>query len=190
MTRPERTKWTLNRKAFDQLLESLAPDRESAGHAYERLRKRLVKFFAWERCAEPESCADETLNRIAHTLDRGEEIRKMDQYALGVARLVLLEARTQERKLAAAAAHVSAMPAPAGEEQALAYLERCLEALPLAKRALLVEYYRGSGKFRIENRRRMAQELNIDRNALRNRAMRLRERVEACVRERSWESES
>jgi DNA-directed RNA polymerase specialized sigma24 family protein len=184
VTRPERTKWTLSRRAFDQLLESLAPERETAGHAYERLRNRLVKFFAWERCAEPETCADETLNRIARTLERGEVIRKMDQYALGVARLVLLEARTQERKLATAAAHASSTPAALNDEQALTCLEQCLDALSQAQRGLLVDYYRGSGKSRIQNRRRIAEELGIDLNALRNRAMRLRERVEACVRQR------
>jgi DNA-directed RNA polymerase specialized sigma24 family protein len=181
----QRTKWTLQRDSFDLLLQALGPDRDAAGEAYERLRKRLVKFFSWERCPEPESCADESLNRIARALERGENVQKMDHYALGVARLVLLEARTQMRKIAATQVHLQpAGGADAGPESALACLDECMDALDRDQRALLIEYYRGHGKTRIENRRRLAEQLGIELNALRNRAMRLRERVETCVRAR------
>jgi DNA-directed RNA polymerase specialized sigma24 family protein len=180
---PERSKWALSRTAFDRLLESLAADRERAGEAYEHLRKRLVKFFSWERCAEPESCADETLNRIARSLERGTAIQKMEHYALAVARLVMLEARTRERNLSSVLSDPAAMPTFNEEaERALACLENCLNALPADQRTFLLEYYRGGGSARIANRRRMAEASGIDRNALRNRAMRLRERVESCVR--------
>jgi DNA-directed RNA polymerase specialized sigma24 family protein len=182
----QRNKWSLHSQAFEQLLCALGPDRESAGEAYERLRRRLVKFFSWERCPEPEVCADESLNRIARTLERGEEIRKMDQYALGVARLVLLEAKARARKVAAmpAPAQVSTSPEPDENARALMSLERCMESMTPEQRLLLIEYYSGTGQARIDNRRRLAERLGIELNALRNRAMRLRERVEECVRDR------
>jgi DNA-directed RNA polymerase specialized sigma24 family protein len=192
MTELQRTRWTLHRQAFDQLLQALGPDRDSAGQAYERLRQRLVKFFSWERCPEPEACADESLNRIARAIDRGEIIQKMDHYALGVARLVLLECKARERKAASiplAAEPVQPAPSAPGEfdeadetELALGCLERCIRTLEPSQRTLLLEYYRGSGKSRIDNRRQLAEQLGIELNALRNRAMRLRERVETCVR--------
>lgn len=179
----ERSKWALTRQAFDRLLESLGSERESAALAYERLRLRLVKFFAWERCAEPEDCADEALNRVARRLEQGEDIRQVEQFALGVARLVLLEDRARARKFATITAEPVYVPSPAMEtERALASLERCLDALSLEQRAFILEYYRGDGRSRSDRRRKMAGELGIDLNALRNRAMRLRERVEASVR--------
>lgn len=180
-----RAKWTLTQEAFDLLLEALAQDREAAAREYERLRTRLVKFFVWERCAEAESCADETLNRLAHSLARGEEIRKPDHFALAAARLVLLEWRARARKLESISAEPGYTP-PAGEEaeRTLTCLESCLEALPLEQKAFLLEYYRDSGRQRTERRRQMAQERGIDMNALRNRALRLRDRVEGCVRAR------
>jgi len=181
----QRNKWTLHRHAFDQLLDALGADRDAAGEAYERLRKRLLKFFSWERCSEPEACTDECLNRIARNLERGEDIQKMDQYALGVARLVLLEAKARERKITTMPLQAHLAPSSDAEaERAITCLEKCLESLDADQRTLLVEYHRGMGRERIENRRRLAAQLGIELNALRNRAMRLRERVENCVRER------
>jgi DNA-directed RNA polymerase specialized sigma24 family protein len=179
----QRAKWTLQRESFELLLRALGSDRDSAGEAYERLRKRLVKFFSWERCPEPESCADETLNRIARALERGEVIQRMDHYALGVARLVLLEAKAQARKIAVISPELHSAPAIDEEAaRAMACLEQCIEALDSDQRTLILEYYRGAGKSRIDHRRHLADELGIELNALRNRAMRLRERMEACVR--------
>lgn len=87
------------------------------------------------------------------------------------------------QKIAATNVHLQpAGGADAGPESALACLEECMDALDREQRALLIEYYRGNGKTRIENRRRLAEQLGIELNALRNRAMRLRERVETCVR--------
>jgi hypothetical protein len=182
----QRTKWTLQRESFELLLRALGPSRDVAGEAYERLRKRLVKFFSWERCPEPESCADESLNRIARALERGECIERMDHYALGVARLIVLEVRAQARKIAVMPLELQAASATADDEDSrvLTCLEQCLDSLDTEQRTLLIEYYRGSGKSRIDQRRRMAEQFGIELNALRNRAMRLRERVEICVRAR------
>jgi DNA-directed RNA polymerase specialized sigma24 family protein len=188
MTEIQRTRWTLHRRAFDQLLQALGPDRDTAGIAYERLRQRLVKFFSWEHCPEPEACADESFNRIARSIERGEAIQKMDHYALGVARLVLLESKAQQRKLASIPVHTDPLHPSSSEaeetERALVCLEKCIKSLEPAQRTLLLEYYRGSGKSRIDQRRRLAAELGIELNALRNRAMRLRDRTETCVRAR------
>jgi DNA-directed RNA polymerase specialized sigma24 family protein len=181
----ERPKWTLHQEAFERLLRALGPERESAGEAYERLRKRLVKFFSWERCPEPEACADESLNRMARALERGEAIQKTEQYALGVARLVLLESKAHARKFAALPSELRPIASETGRTAlVLTCLEHCLETLHADQRTLLIEYYRGGGQSRIEHRRQMADRMGIDLNALRNRAMRLRGRVEICVRVR------
>jgi hypothetical protein len=43
------------------------------------------------------------------------------------------------------------------------------------------DYYAGEKRARIERRQRLAAQLGIEINALRNRALRLREKLETCV---------
>jgi hypothetical protein len=52
--------------------------------------------------------------------------------------------------------------------------------LPL-QRSFILRYYQGDKRCRVENRHRMAEELDLPLNALRNRALRLREKIENCV---------
>src|SRR5678815_1630227 len=84
-------KWTLTKEAFDKLLESLAPDRDSAANKYLEIRANLLRFFEWRGCPFPEDHADETFNRVAKKIFDGEEIRNHSAYVIGVARLLVLE---------------------------------------------------------------------------------------------------
>jgi Txe/YoeB family toxin of Txe-Axe toxin-antitoxin module len=70
-----RRRWTLNRPAFERLLSSLDADPEHAAQHYERLRQRLIIFYSGRRCADPEECADDTLDRVSRRIDEGEQIR-------------------------------------------------------------------------------------------------------------------
>ena len=49
---------------FAGFLAWLAPDAETAGVEYERLRFRLINFFANRNCRFAEDLADETINRV------------------------------------------------------------------------------------------------------------------------------
>src|ERR1041384_6721175 len=84
-------KWTLTQEAFDKLLIALGGDRESGSEKYLEIRNNLTRFFEWRGCSFPEDHADETFNRIAKKLDEGEQILNPPGYAMGVARLLLLE---------------------------------------------------------------------------------------------------
>jgi hypothetical protein len=70
------------------------------------------------------------------------------------------------------------------DEAAFAALTACLEAAGGDARALILSYYDADGALRIATRQRLAAERGISLNALRNRALRLREVLEACVRAR------
>jgi len=174
----------LQRDAFFKLLDALSPSREEAGEAYEELRRRLIRFFGWEGCQRPEDYADEVLNRVAAKLQAGERIQNLMAYASGVSRLVLKEAlrdqsREQSRVVLEFPAAGPADP-PSPEETCF---DRCLEELPVESRTLLLDYYQGDASGRIRNRKAMAGRLSISLNSLRNRALRLREKLEACVRD-------
>ena len=66
-------------------------DRESGSEKYLEIRSNLTRFFEWRGCSFPEDHADETINRIAKKVAEGEEILNPSGYAMGVARLLLLE---------------------------------------------------------------------------------------------------
>jgi RNA polymerase sigma factor (sigma-70 family) len=183
----------LSSEAFEKLLETIGSDREAAGVAYEALRERLIRFFRWESCPLAEECADEVVNRLASKIFEGERITNPIAYAGGIARLVLKEtnrkqAREQQLPLAGAEIGVVSPSFVARLEESeseaartRACFEQCLGALSEESRRVLLDYYRGEAGGRIANRQQMAQQLQISLNSLRNRALRLREKLEHCI---------
>jgi len=86
-----RQKWSLTQEAFDGLLASLGPDRDSAADRYLEIRRNLVRLFEWRGCFTPEEYADETLNRCARKIGEGDEIRDLGTYSIGVAPMLWRE---------------------------------------------------------------------------------------------------
>ncbi len=178
-------KWSISQTAFDRFLSSLDPDRELAGERYEALRRNLIHLFTWRGCGEPEDHADETINRVIRKMDEGEEIRDLISYAHGVARHLLLEifkSRQKEQNL------IEQLPSPVtpaeelnDAEQGVTCLRRCLNRLPQESRQLIVQYYHGDKRAKIEQRKRLADSLHITLNALRYRAFDLRQKLEGCI---------
>src|SRR5947209_11074162 len=179
---------TLTAEAFTKLLACLDRDRERAGEKYEDLRRTLIKFFGWRGAPFPEEHADETFNRVARKLDEGIEIKNIGGYCYEVARLVCLEARKGndrrreplETNYQGTAIENTADPT-LERELLLGCLEKCLNRLPAESRALIVEYYQDEKRNRIERRKTLAEALGLRREALANRAQRLRDKLEQCV---------
>jgi DNA-directed RNA polymerase specialized sigma24 family protein len=177
----------LTEEAFNRLLDQLHPARSEAGERYEKIRRKLVQFFRWERAEFPEEHADEVLTRVARKLDAGEPIVDVERYIFGVARMISREVAQQRIRHRAAVEEMKRGPGVQvdDEEAALAsVLWDCLQNLPPDTRAFILRYYEGDKQVRIRNRRAMSEELGIPLNALRNRALRLRERLEDCVAKR------
>jgi DNA-directed RNA polymerase specialized sigma24 family protein len=179
--KPERERWTIDAASFDGLLTALNPDRAAASAEYERIRHRLIRFFSIHRVSSPEDLADTAFNRIARRIAEGEQIRNARQYLSGIARILLLEdsekRRREEYMLRMAMRDSDSHP----DQELSDALEACLSMLPLTARDLLARYYSADGRKRIALRRQMAEEMGMELNALRNRALRLRERLEECV---------
>src|SRR5262249_30866670 len=68
------------------------------------------------------------------------------------------------------------------KERMLACLESCTGKLDPASRDLIIRYYHGKERVKIENRRQMAADLGISVNALSIRACRIRDKLEDCVK--------
>ena len=182
-----RQKWTLTQEAFDRLLVALGGDRDSAAQKYLEIRTNLVRFFEWRGCSFPEDHADETINRIAKRVGEGEEILNYSGYAVGVARLLLLEINKGRQREQLALAEIG-QTSEAYEEQddgehRLVCLRSCLETLTTDNRALILQYYQGEKGEKIQNRKKLMDQFGIPVNTLRMRALRLREKLQSCVEE-------
>jgi RNA polymerase sigma factor (sigma-70 family) len=180
-----RRSWALTQEAFDRLLASFGEDRESAGQKYLEVRNNLLRFFEWRGCPCPEDHADETINRLARRLDEGEEIRNPAGYAIGVARMLLLEInkkRVREQQALGEIRNLQTEEADESDsEQRVECLRSCLQTLTPDNRELIVEYYQGEKSSKIENRKRLTERFNVPVNTLRMRALRLREKLQGCV---------
>lgn len=181
-----RQKWTLTQEAFDKLLIALGGgDRESGSEKYLEIRSNLTRFFEWRGCSFPEDHADETINRIAKKVAEGEEILNPAGYAMGVARLLLLEILKSRQREQSALTEMGQAGEPIVDpddgEDRLECLRNCLQTLSADNRELILQYYQGEKSEKIQNRKNLLDRLGISVNTLRMRALRLRDRLEGCV---------
>jgi RNA polymerase sigma factor (sigma-70 family) len=193
----------LTTPAFNRLLQWLDNGVDSHGERYLEMRRRLVCYFDRRNRPTAEDLADETLDRIAETLqkDGAIAITPPAKYCYTVARFVLLEDFRREHKqlrldetssssVVTTTSARSLEPAESIEiqEQRLECLDHCLQALNPDQRALVIEYYGDARRQRIERRREMAKRLGITMNALSIRISRIRTAlegsVESCRKER------
>ena len=177
-----------NDAAFGALLSRLAADGGDAA-AYEALRRRLIQFFRLHVPSDADDLADVVLDRLARRIHEGTDVASVPSYALGIARMVLHEARARAARRRVAEVDPTLLPDENGGdareiEVALAALSQCLDAAGADARKLILDYYGADGASRIALRQRLAGERGISLNALRNRALRLREALEDCVRRR------
>jgi len=182
--RGARRKWTLTQEAFDTLLTSLAEDRESAGERYLEIRNNLIKFFEWRGGPYPEDHADETINRIAKRVYEKEDVRNPASYYLGVARMILFEINRERvrqeqtlRELPGAA--ITAMADES--ESRIDCLRHSLKQLSADNRDLILRYYDGEKREKIDSRKSLAEQLGIPVKTLRMRALRIREHLQNAV---------
>jgi DNA-directed RNA polymerase specialized sigma24 family protein len=181
--RPE-SRWSLTQEALGLLLDALDPDRERAALQYEALRRRVDALFRFWGCAHTADLADRTLDRVAVKLAEGAVVpaSSLHAYMRGVARLIFHES-VRERELQARTIEDAATLVVAHDdrEHALSTLDECLQTLHDDERKLILDYYGAQGGRTIELRKRLASRLDVTLTALRIRAHRLRQRLEACV---------
>lgn len=184
VTRPDDDR-TITAAGLALLLARLAPDADRAAEEYERLRRTLVRFFDWRGIWPPDECADEALDRLARRLEAEKAVDDPRSYVYGIARMVLLERRRQPAFDPFDAATDRPAPSLTAQdeegERVRECLDRCLGGMPVDERSLLLRYYEGERRSKIDNRRGLAAALGVSDGALRNRVQRLRDRVERCM---------
>ena len=170
----------LNSDAFEALLGWLAPDREEAGKRYEEIRHKLIRIFACRGCGESDILADETINRVARKVGELVTTYQGDPrlYFYGVANKIHLE------QLKKARPQVTEWHETQEDdyEPEFECLERCMDKLSMDNRDLVLKYYDHEKDAKIEQRRLLAETLNIGLNALRIRAHRIRITLYQCIK--------
>jgi DNA-directed RNA polymerase specialized sigma24 family protein len=184
----------LTASTFDQLLKWLDEDKDSEGQRYLEMRRRLAGYFDRKGCLNPDELADETLNRVARRLaEEGHiETETPAKYCYITARFVFMEhlRGSQKHNTLLDGLRRQTQTAGFGEsdqvetrERMLECLDRCIGELETSNREIILRYYSGRERVKIENRRALAQSLGITMNALSIRACRIRDRLEACVQQ-------
>lgn len=181
-------KWQIKPEDFDAFLHCLDSDREIAAEKYLKIRKNIVRFFEGRGFYSSEDHADEVFNRVARKLSEGETIENVGQYVYGISRFLVLELhkeREKENKFLEQQP-VSSFPQEEMDEEAekeknLRCLNRCLAELPDDSRELVIKYFQGEKRAKIEMRQQLAESLGIPQNALRSRVTRLRDKLEECI---------
>src|ERR1700743_155541 len=179
--------WEPTEKIFKELLHWLDEGTNSNGQRYLEVRRRLELYFDRKNCVAPAELADETLNRVARKLEENGEITDVGplQYCYIVAKYVFLETLRAEKRapfyrpltntnssnLSGQSATLLEADSASGQKEKIAgCLEDCLKNLSSADRELIVEYYRGDQRSKIERRAALAAKLGLSANALRIRA--------------------
>ncbi|MCO6512567.1 MAG: hypothetical protein J5I65_17420 [Aridibacter famidurans] len=169
---------------------------------FQKLRQKLVMYFAGRRLSPAEDYADEVIFRAVTKVSEGEEVEDLRKYVFGIAKFVCLEAF--KKPTTVSIDHSGAIDDGSGED-AVGYLvpqqlieaphdieetpddvnclRRCLDELPDGKRDLLVAFYRikGTDKTHIEQRKTLANENGMSPGTLYTNICRLRKKVAACV---------
>ena len=135
----------VDQNPLDEIFRVLEPEAESVARGYEICRYKLVKFFAWRRCADPGNLADETIRRLLKNIREGKEISpdKPYNFVYGIAHNVCKEDE-RDRKKRSEIVNIEEI----GEVADLRDVSKlddcqkhCLEQLSEDKRGLLLRYY-------------------------------------------------
>jgi len=170
-----------------ELLTVLDPDPGQAEAKYIDLHQKLVRYFEWNRSAEPEDMAQEALKRGFTRLHEGQKITTDNPaaYFFGIARNLVREGwslRRTEQLPQQLEDHPLFTVKPSFQtlnpsEQAV-FLQQCLRGLPKDEFEMLMAYVEGNGEA-------WGQKAGVEPGALRLRIHRLRKRLEKLARIRA-----
>jgi DNA-directed RNA polymerase specialized sigma24 family protein len=177
---------------FDFLLALLDADRDRAGVKYQSLRLRLMKFFEWRNCENPEDLADVVFDRILQKISEGEQIQNVTAFSASIAQFVFkeyLRGNKRQHQLIEEAPEVQNIKAQevededeliAGRRQCF---EKCLAEFSAENRKFIIAYYDTDERTMINSRKKLAEEMNSSLNTIRIKACRLKAKLEDCTLE-------
>ena len=185
-------------KVSRKFLNWLDEGKDSDSQRYLEVRRRLELYFDRKNCVAPAKLADETLNRVARKLEENGEIAGVAalQYCYNTAKSVFLDTLLSEKRTpfhrplansnsanpsGQSVNLLEADPATDRKKKIADCLDSCLKTLSSADRDLIVDYYSGQQRGKIERRAALAARLSLTANALSIRASCVRQKLELCT---------
>ena len=154
----------------------LEPDARSTEEGFRQCRLKLIKFFAWRRCEDPDNLADETVSRLLKNVRAGQEISSDNPYSYvyAIAVNVFKEYVRAKKKGASLtdldeARHVVVPPTTDDCKK------QCFEQLSREKRELLLRYYLDD-----DEPNHIASDHGLSLNALRLQVHRIKQGLRRC----------
>jgi DNA-directed RNA polymerase specialized sigma24 family protein len=165
-----------DKTVFDQLFLLLEPEAQFVDVGFRRCRHKLVKFFAWKHCADPDDLADETISRLLKNIGAGLQISSQNPYSYvyAIAGNVFKE-HARSRGKVVSMVTLEEVPEPTVPDAIDESYVYCLGQLEPAQRELLREYY-------LENNRPedVAEKHELSLNALRLQIHRIKLSLRRC----------
>ena len=182
----------ITQEDFNALLAWLDPDRDAAGNRHEIIRRSLMKIFLWRGYCDAEDMADETVNRVARNVKKIAPTYVGDPsvYFYNVANKLMMEwarkkslyvSLDEEGTKELSEEQIAVSDPEDSSEADYECLDHCLQLLKHDERALILSYYHEDKQAKIDHRKALASEMNLDVNALRVRVYRIRCRLEKCI---------
>src|SRR5687768_13013541 len=173
---------------FEELLLWLDPDPDSTGvpnrdrgaEKHEKIRQRIIRIYNNRQFNRAEEIADVALERV------GAKAKKLRTTYIGDPALYIYAvAKRVYREFLREANVVIPPPLPVDDPNEVelrhAWLQHCLETLKPESRELILSFYQGEKREKIENRKRLAAQLGITSRALSLRVLQTRRKLYACM---------
>ena len=163
---------------FDRLWRALEPEAVSGSDGFRRCRTKLVKFFVYRRCDDPDNLADETTSRLVKTVRSGREISADHpyRYVYKIAKNVFLEYLRAKEKRGIQTDIDDLREEPLPPEGAEDCWTQCLALVAPERREFLEVYYLDH-----IDRDEFAREQGMTINAMRLTVFRYKRALERCV---------
>ena len=161
-------------KIFEDLLLNLEPQSPTVEKAFQHVRLKLIKFFSWRRCDEPDALADETISRLLKSFSTEQKPLpdKPYSYVYAVATNVFREWMRGIKKHAVLVDLDESIPSPPRIDDCQ---RECLKRLSVKQLELLEAYYLDR-----EPRETLAQSEGVSLNVLRLQIHRLKYKFRLC----------
>jgi hypothetical protein len=160
---------------------AVVPNRDRGVEKYEKIRQRIIRIYGNRGCGRADEIADKALDRFANKAKKLRLTYKGDPalYIYAIAKKVYREVLREESQT------ITPPPNrddPAEVELRHAWLEHCLKLLKPESRDLILRFYYGEKREKIDNRKNLAAELGITSRALSLRALHIRQKLYDCVK--------
>lgn len=184
-TKEMKQPWSPTPESFEKLLIWLNSNREESAEKYERIRLRLIKYFACNQCGDAdEYLADKTIDRVMKKIDRDEIPNPFTGdkalYFLAFARNIRREHLYNQKP---EIPHPVIDPDSVQAEAEEACLSECVRILQQEDRWLAIEYYRFDKTTKVAHHSNLAERFDLSLAGLRTRIHRVRERLRPCIKE-------